>query len=149
MDAQELRQRTRQFAIDTIRAVRKFPRTIDGQVVGRQLIRSATSVAANYRAACRSKSPDDFVSKICTVCEEADETQFWFDLTIAASVAYLPELETLFDESTQLVSIFTASRTTAKENQANDAPRGAGANNNESRFTGYFSCFEQSWRRIQ
>jgi four helix bundle protein len=118
MDAKELQQRTRQFAIDTIRAVRKFPRTLDGQVVGRQLIRSATSVAANYRAACRSKSADDFVSKICTVCEESDETQFWFDLTLAASVAHLPELKILFAESTELVSIFTASRSTAKQNQA-------------------------------
>ena len=118
MDPKEMQRRTRQFAIDTIRAVRKFPRTLDGQVVGRQLIRSATSVAANYRAACRSKSPDDFVSKICTVCEESDETQFWFDLTLAASVAHLPELTQLYAESTELVSIFTASRNTAKANQA-------------------------------
>jgi four helix bundle protein len=118
MDAKELQQRTRQFAINTIRAVRKFPRTLDGQVVGRQLIRSATSVAANYRAACRSKSRDDFVSKIGTVCEESDETQFWFDLTLAASVASLPELKALLAESTELVSIFTASWSTAKENQA-------------------------------
>jgi len=87
-------------------------------IVGRQLIRSATSTAANYRAACRSKSPDDFVSKICTVCEESDEAQFWFDLAIAASVADFPELKVLFSESTELVRIFTASRTTAKENQA-------------------------------
>jgi len=117
VDAKDLQQRTRQFAIDTIRTVRKFPRTVDGQVVGRQLIRSATSVAANYRAACRSKSSDDFVAKIGTVCEESDETQFWFDLTLAASVAHLPELKFLFAESTELVSIFTASWTTAKANQ--------------------------------
>ena len=117
MDPKQLQQRTRQFAIDTMRAVRKFPRTMDGQVVGRQLIRSATSVAANYRAACRSKSPDDFVSKICTVCEESDETQFWFDLTLAATVAYLPELKQLLAESNELVSIFTASRNTAEHNQ--------------------------------
>lgn len=126
MDAKELQQRSRQFAIDTIRAVRKFPRTLDGQVVGRQLIRSATSVAANYRAACRSKSADDFVSKIGTVCEESDETQFWFDLTVAASVAHLPELKRLFTESTELVAIFTASWTTAKTNQMKRrAARGA------------------------
>jgi four helix bundle protein len=117
VDAKDLQQRTRQFAIDTIRTVRKFPRTVDGQVVGRQLIRSATSVAANYRAACRSKSSDDFVAKIGTVCEESDETQFWFDLTLAASVAHLPELKFLFAESTELVSIFTASWTTTKANQ--------------------------------
>jgi four helix bundle protein len=91
---------------------------MDGQIISRQLIRSATSVAANYRAACRSKSPDDFVSRIATVCEESDETQFWFDLTLAASVADLPELRTLFAESTELVRIFTASRATAKRNQA-------------------------------
>ena len=58
------------------------------------------------------------MSKICTVCEESDEAQFWFELTIAASVAHLPELKGLFDESTELVSVFTASRKTAKENQA-------------------------------
>ena len=126
MDAKELQQRTRQLAIDTIRAVRKFPRTLDGQVIGRQLIRSASSTAANYRAACRSKSPDDFVSKICTVCEESDETQFWFDLAIAASVGDLPELSRLFAESTELVRIFTASRTTAKQNQTKRRARRVG-----------------------
>ena len=124
MDPSELKHRTRQFAIDTVCAVRKFPRTLDGQIVGRQLIRSATSTAANYRAACRSKSPDDFVSKICTVCEESDEAQFWFDLAIAASVADFPELKVLFSESTELVRIFTASRTTAKDNQAKRRARG-------------------------
>ena len=127
MDAKELQRRTRQFAIDTIRAVREFPRTVDGQFIGRQLIRSATSVAANYRAACRSKSPDDFVSKIGTICEESDEAQFWFDVTLAASVAHLPELNALFAESTELVSIFTASWSTAKANQAKRRAARAGA----------------------
>jgi len=72
----------------------------------------------------RSKSPDDFVSKICTVCEESDEAQLWFDLAIAAAVADFPELKVLFSESTELVRIFTASRTTAKDNQAKRRARG-------------------------
>jgi hypothetical protein len=77
----------------------------------------STAATPQLRPACRSKSPDDFVAKIGTVCEESDETQFWFDLTLAASVAHLPELKALFAESTELVSIFTASWTTAKANQ--------------------------------
>jgi four helix bundle protein len=118
MDAPELRERTRTFVLEIIRLVRRFPRTVDGMVVGRQLIRSGTSVAANYRAACRSQSADDFVSKISRVCEEADESQLWLDLTLAAPIMRNQDVERLFGESSELVKIFTASRTTAKANQA-------------------------------
>ena len=133
MDALELRQRTRQFAIDIIRTVRLFPRTLDAQIVGRQLIRSATSTAANYRSACRSKSPDDFVSKISTVCEESDETQLWLDLALAVPIHRDAATERLFKEATELVRIFSASRATAKANQLRRRARGLSYDRNGSR----------------
>jgi four helix bundle protein len=92
--------------------------TIDAQVVGRQLIKAATSVAANYRAACRSRSSADFVSKISVVCEEADESEFWIDIMIASDILVHPDARRLLHEADQLTAIATASRTTAKANIA-------------------------------
>lgn len=117
-EAEALKARTKQFALDVIRLVRRFPRTLDGEVVGRQLIKSGTSVAANYRAACRSRSPSDFVGKISIVCAEADESQFWLDITMAAEILDDPETKRLFQESSELTAIATASRNTAKANLA-------------------------------
>lgn len=117
-EAEALKARTKQFALDMIRLVRRFPRTLDGEVVGRQLIKSGTSVAANYRAACRSRSPSDFVGRISIVCEEADESQFWLDITMAAEILDDPETKRLLQESSELTAIATASRNTAKANLA-------------------------------
>lgn len=116
--AEELKQRSRLFALDVIRLARRFPRTVDGGVVGRQLIKAATSVAANYRASCRARSPEEFVARIGVVCEEADESQLWLDLTIAAAIVDDAESRRLLQEATELVRIFTASRATAKRNIA-------------------------------
>jgi four helix bundle protein len=116
--AEELRQRTRAFAIDVIVLCRLFPRTVDGYVIARQLIKSATSTAANYRAACRSRSRSEFISKISLVTEESDESQFWLDVTIAAGVSRDQEGSRLLREATELTAIFTASRTTLKRGRA-------------------------------
>jgi four helix bundle protein len=116
--AEALKERTRRFALDTIRLVRRFPRTLDGEIVGRQLVRASTSTAANYRAACRSRSPAEFASKIGTVTEEADESQFWLDIVIAATILDDEDTRRLLAEATELTAIFTASRATAKSNLA-------------------------------
>ena len=79
----------------------------------RQLLRSATSVAANYRAACRARSRKEFVSKISIVLEEADETEFWIELLIDARLADAERTQDLLDEAGQLVAIFVATRRTA------------------------------------
>ena len=84
--AAALKRRSKRFAIGVIVLCRQFPRSVDALVVARQLIKSATSVAANYRAACRTRSPADFVSKISVVAEEADESEFWLELTLDAQI---------------------------------------------------------------
>jgi four helix bundle protein len=114
--AEHLKRRTRRFAIDVIRLGRRFPRTMDGYIVARQLIRSGTSVAANYRAACRARSAAEFVSRIAVAAEEADESQLWLDVTIDVPILDDPEVRRLFAESTELLKILTASRNTAKRN---------------------------------
>ena len=89
---------------------------MDAFVIGRQLVGAATSVVANYRAACRSRSPAEFAAIIGKVAEEADESELWLDLTIAAGIVTDKEARRLFAESGQLTAIFTSSRDTAKAN---------------------------------
>jgi four helix bundle protein len=116
--AEAMRKRTRSFALDVIRLCRQFPKTIDGYVVAKQLIKSSTSTAANYRAACRSRTPDDFANRIAVVCEEADESEFWLDLTLAAPLVSSDDAVRLHAEAYELTAIFTKSRETSKQNQA-------------------------------
>ncbi|MDT3405033.1 four helix bundle protein [Mucilaginibacter terrae] len=75
--AEQFRNRTKRFVIDIINLYRLLPRSVEAQVIGKQLLRSASSVGANYRAACRGRSQAEFYSKICIVVEEADESLFW------------------------------------------------------------------------
>jgi len=79
---EQMRARTKQFAIRVVRLFRALPKTREAMVMGNQLLRSGTSVAANYRAACRARSKAEFISKMGTVVEEADETVFWLELLI-------------------------------------------------------------------
>jgi four helix bundle protein len=108
--------RSKRFAIGVIVLCRQFPRSVDALVVAKQLIKSATSTAANYRAACRTRSPADFVSKISVVAEEADESEFWLELTIESHILKSETVRPLLKESGELTAIFTASRDTAKRN---------------------------------
>jgi len=114
--AAALKARSKRFAIAVILMSRQFPRSLDAVVVAKQLIKSATSVAANYRAACRTRSPADFVSKISVVAEEADESEFWLELTLEARIVPAERIRRLLKESGELTAIFTASRDTAKKN---------------------------------
>jgi four helix bundle protein len=86
MTPEELRTRTKAFAIRILRLFRALPRSADAQVVGKQLARSGTAVAANYRAACRARSHAEFLAKIGVVAEEADESAFWLELMMEAEL---------------------------------------------------------------
>jgi four helix bundle protein len=86
-----LKRRTKLFAIRIVKLFKALPRTEEGRVVGKQLLRSGTSVAANYRAACRSRSKAEFIAKIGVVVEEADETVFWLELLSDVGLWLLPE----------------------------------------------------------
>jgi len=103
---EQLRDRTKSFALRVIRLFRSLPHRTDTQVLGKQLLRCGTSVAANYRATCRARSKAEFVARIAIAAEEADEAVLWLELLIE-SVA-------LLNEARELTAILTASRQTAK-----------------------------------
>ena len=116
MKSAELKDRTKRFALRVVRLARALPKTMEAQVTGRQLLRSATSVGANYRAACRGRTQAEFVSKVGIVIEEADEAAFWLELLGDAGIVKAGSLDELLRESNELVAIFTASRITAQKN---------------------------------
>jgi four helix bundle protein len=110
----DLRERTKNLAIEVLRAVESVPRSISSDVIVRQLVRCGTSVGANYRAACRAQSRASFVAKIAIVIEECDEVQYW--LEVLNDLRFLDDasFRRLHAEADQLISIFVVSITTAK-----------------------------------
>ena len=104
----DLERRTKQFALQAIKFVSLLPRTRDADVLGRQLLRSATSIGANYREANRGVSRADFANKIGTVQKEASETQYWIELLFESGIAATSAAKALHAESTELLAIFTA-----------------------------------------
>jgi len=114
METEELKRRTKEFGLRVIKLVEQLPRSKTADVIGQQLLRSATSVGANYRAACRARSQADFVSKICVVEEEADESAYWLELLEAAKIVSEAEISSLLKEADELTAIFVASGKTAK-----------------------------------
>ena len=115
--AKQLQDRTKKFAVNIIEAFARLPKTEPARVIGRQFLRSGTSVAANYRAACRARSTADFISKIGVVTEEADETHFWFELSVESEQVKIAVVEPLMTECAELLRIFSASLATAKANR--------------------------------
>jgi four helix bundle protein len=116
--AEALKERTTQFALRILRLCRALPRTDEGRVVSRQLLRSATSVAANYRAVCRARSRAEFTSRLGVVVEEMDETAFWLDFLIQGDFLPAKRLDGLRKEAEELLAIFAASQRTAKGRQS-------------------------------
>ena len=114
MTPEQLKQRTRAFAVAIVKFTASLPKDSIIDVIARQLVKSGTAVGANYRSSCRAKSRADFVSKLTTAEEEADETQYWLELLVEASIVNRPAVEKLLDESEQLVRILVASIKTAR-----------------------------------
>lgn len=117
--SEALKARTKQFAIRVIRMLHSLPPSLEGRVIGKQLLRSATSVAANYRAACRGRSRADFLSKLGIVVEEADESAFWLELLGDAEIMNRDRLRELMAEANELLAIFAAAQITTKRNMPN------------------------------
>jgi four helix bundle protein len=115
---EELRDRTKRFAIRIVRLFRSLSKTEEARVLGKQVLRSGTSVAANYRAVCRARSKAEFISQIAIVLEETDETEFWLELLIETGIVESNKLQSLLAETGELVRIFSASRQTAKTRRA-------------------------------
>ncbi len=115
MRGDDLKERTKSFALRVVRMVEALPKGKTSDVIGRQLLRSGTSVGANYRAACRAKSPADFISKMGTVEEETDESIFWMELLIEAGL--IPErlLMDLMREASEILAIIISSIKTVRK----------------------------------
>ncbi len=118
MNEDEMKARTKAFALRVIRLTEALPRTRTAEVIGRQLLRSATSVGANYRAARRAKSTADFIHKLGTVEEEADESGYWLEMLAESGVMKPARLAPLLKESDELTAIVVATIRSAKRQKA-------------------------------
>ena len=118
MTPAELKARTMQFAVRVLKLADSLPNKPSGRTVASQVARSGCSVASNYRAALRGKSLADFINKITTVLEEADETSFWIELTALAGLLPPRRLAKLLAEAEELTKIFNATRTTARNHKS-------------------------------
>ena len=114
MNERDLLRRTKQFALRVIRLVESLPQNATGRAIGAQLVRSGTSVGANYRAACRGRSKAEFVAKLGVVEEEADESVYWMELIVEAGLLSDGQVSLLHDEGNEIVAIMAASRRSAK-----------------------------------
>jgi four helix bundle protein len=114
INAESLKERTKQFAIHAIRLCSALPKSSESTIISRQLMRSATSVEANYRVVCRARSSPNFISKLGVVLEEVDESLFWIDLLVDSGVSSNDRTGALRAEANELVAIFVASLRTAK-----------------------------------
>ena len=117
MDQNELKKRTKQFALRILRLTAALPKTVEARVIQNQLARAGTSVAANYRASCRGRSRAEFVAKMGTVIEESDECCFWMELIVEGEILPSSKVDALLKEANELTAIMTASRKTAQDNR--------------------------------
>ena len=114
MESNYLKEKTKNFALQTIKFVESLPRDGAADVIGRQLLDAGTSVGANYRAACRARSPADFISKMGIVEEEADETIYWMELLIDSGLIQKEAVGRLLDEADQILAMTVSSIRTAR-----------------------------------
>jgi len=115
MKSEELKKRTKKYAIEIIKLVQSLPKDRVADVIGKQLLRSGTSVGANYRSACRARSKADFISKMKIVEEEADESSYWLELIEEAKIYENEVIKPVMKETTELLSIAVASIQTARK----------------------------------
>jgi four helix bundle protein len=120
MDKRELQNRTKEFALRVLNLVDALPSSAAGRAISNQLVRAATSVGANYRAACRSRSRAGFAAKLGVVAEEADETVYWLELLRDGNLLPATKLSELLKEANELTAIFTAGRRSSSRTQTSN-----------------------------
>jgi four helix bundle protein len=113
--AEEFKARTKKFAVDVIIYCKSLPKSDEAFIIKKQLIRSSTSVAANYRAVCRARSDAEFFSKLSIVVEEADESVFWLEIIKDAEISNTKETSSILNEATEILKIVAKSRKTLKD----------------------------------
>lgn len=114
MDEKTFKARTKKLAVAIIKQVDKLPRSLASDVIGRQLIRSGTSIGANYRAACRAKSTPDMINKLKIVEEESDETEYWLELLVEAKLAPIEQIKSIHKETDEILAMTVASLITLR-----------------------------------
>ena len=115
MDEAQMKERTKVFAKEIIKLCRKLPDNREGRLIGNQIFRSGTSIAANYRAACRARSTADFISKLSIVEEEADETLFWLEVINEMDILDEASIDSLMQENDEIISIIVSSIKTSRK----------------------------------
>lgn len=116
MTRDELRARTKQFALRILKVAAALPNTPTGRAIENQIVKSGTSVGANYRAACRGRSKAEFNSKLHIVLEEIDESAFWLEIIIEGNLIKASKISPLLNEANELTAIFSSAYSTAKQN---------------------------------
>ena len=115
MDANQLKNRTKNYSITILDLVEKLPNTISGRAVSNQIVRSGTSVGGNYRAVCRARSDREFIAKRSIVIEESDETLFWLEIILEKQWINKSEIDIIWKEGNELTAIFVSSMKTIKD----------------------------------
>lgn len=118
MNKEDLKRRTKEYALRIIKLVKALPNTVEGRTIGNQLIRSGTSVGANYRAVCRARSRAEFISKLGVVIEEADESAFWLEIIIQGNVMKKEIVEPLLQETNEIIAIMVSSKNSASKGKS-------------------------------
>ena len=118
MDEKTFKARTKKLAVAIIKEVDKLPRSLASDVIGRQLIRSGTSIGANYRAACRAKSTPDMINKMKIVEEESDETEYWLELLVEADLVPQNQITGIYKETDEILSMTVASLKTLRNRKS-------------------------------
>ena len=113
----DFQEQTKYFALQIIRLVESLPKGRTAEIIGRQLLRSGTSVGANYRAACRARSTPDFISKMGIVEEETDETIYWLELLVQSDILREEDIKDIRSEANQLLAMTVSSIKTARRNK--------------------------------
>ncbi len=118
MDEKTFKTRTKKLAVAIIKQVEKLPRSLSADVIGKQIIRSGTSIGANYRAACRAKSTADMINKLKIVEEESDETQYWIEILVEAGLAPQDQVANIYKESNEILAMTVASIKTLRNRKS-------------------------------
>jgi len=118
MDEKTFKTRTKKLAVTIIKEVARLPRSIAADVIGKQLIRSGTSIGANYRAACRAKSQADMINKLKIVEEESDETQYWLELLVESGIVSQDQIASIYKETGEILAMTVASLKTLRNRKS-------------------------------
>ena len=135
MNSEDLKERTKRFALRILKLVAALPNTVQGRTIGGQLVRAGTAVGANYRATCRSRSKAEFVARIGVVEEEADESAYWMELIVEGELLKQEQVEPLLNEANELAKIMASSRISASATLTHSTKSQSAIGNRKSAMT--------------